>query len=200
MSVPEKPVGYLELVKNNNNFRNLWYGQIVSLFGDWFNLIASAALISNLTQSGMAIGGLFVLRMLAPFLVSPFAGVAADRYNRKWVLVLTDFSRALVVLGFLFVRSSDQIWLLYVLTFIQLGISGFFFPTRNAILPDIVSGKELGAANALSSLTWSVMLAVGAALGGIVAGQWGIYPAFIIESHTINVSAIFINPVNYFAL
>jgi len=86
----EGRVGYLDLVRNNANYRNLWFGQIVSLLGDWFNLIASAALIASLTQSGLAVGGLFVIRMLAPFLVSPIAGVIADRYNRKNLLIITD--------------------------------------------------------------------------------------------------------------
>jgi MFS family permease len=190
-------VGYIELVSGNRNFRYLWLGQIISLFGDWFNLIASAALISSLTESGLAVGALFVIRMLAPFLVSPFAGVAADRFNRKRLLILTDLSRAAVVLGFLFVRDADQVWLIYVLTAIQLGISGIFFPTRNAILPDIVTRSELGAANALGSATWSVMLAVGAALGGVVAGEWGIHPAFAIDAATFLLSALFIYQIHY---
>ncbi len=196
-SAPGSSVGYFTLVRENRNFRLLWLGQIVSLFGDWFNLIASAALVSQLTDSGLAVGGLFVLRMLAPFLISPFAGVAADRYNRKRLLILADLSRAAVVLGFLLVRDPSQVWLLYVLTFIQLAISGIFFPTRNAILPDIVSPRELGPANALSSATWSVMLALGAALGGIVAGEWGVYPAFIIDGLTFILSAAFIIGIRY---
>lgn len=191
------PVGYLALVRDNANFRNLWYGQIISLFGDWFDLIASASLISTLTNSGFAVGGLFVVRMLAPFLVSPLAGVAADRYNRKHLLILADLSRAVVVLGFLLVRDPQHAWLLYTVTAVQLAISGFFFPTRNAILPDIVTRRELGAANALSSGTWSVMLALGAALGGVVAGQLGIYPAFIIDSITFLCSAFFISHIAY---
>lgn len=193
----DTPVGYKALIQGNANFRFMWLGQIISLLGDWFNLIASAALIALLTQSGVAIGGLFVVRMLAPFIVSPIAGVVADRYNRKQILIFTDISRAITVLGFLFIRDASQIWLLYALTAIQLGISGFFFPTRNAILPDIVSHPELGAANALSSATWSVMLAFGAALGGIVAGTWGIYPSFIIDSLTFLISAIFIVQIKY---
>lgn len=192
-----KPVGYVDLVRGNTNFRYLWSGQIVSLLGDWFNLIASASLVAALTQSGIAVGGLFVVRMLAPFLVSPFAGVAADRYNRKHLLILTDIGRALTVIGFLFVREPGQIWLLYALTAIQLALSGFFFPARNAILPDVVTRQELGAANALSSATWSVMLAFGAALGGIVAGQWGVYPAFIIDALTFLGSAILISRIKY---
>jgi MFS family permease len=185
-------IGYGELIRGNRNFRYLWLGQIVSLLGDWFNLIASASLIAILTQSGFAVGGLFVIRMLAPFLVSPVAGVVADRYNRKHILIITDIARALTVLGFLFVRNSGQVWLLYALTAIQLGISGFFFPTRNAILPDLVPPRGLGAANAISSATWSVMLALGAAIGGLVSGYWGIYPAFIIDSLTFLVSAVLI--------
>ena len=193
------PVGYLELIRTNHNFRNLWYGQIISLLGDWFDLIASAALVGLLTKSGLAVGSLFVVRMLAPFLISPLAGVVADRYNRKQVLILTDLSRAVVVLGFLFVRDAKHLWLLYVLTALQLGISGFFFPARNAILPDIAEPHEMGAANALSSATWSVMLAMGAALGGLASGLWGIYPAFVIDSVSFLLSAFFIARVTQVA-
>ena len=192
-----EPVSYGALVRGNANFRNLWLGQIVSLLGDWFNLIASAALIAQLSETGFAIGTLFVVRMLAPFVISPLAGVVADRYNRIHILIVTDITRAVTVLGFLLVTQPQHLWLLYTLTAIQLGISGFFFPTRNAILPDLVSDRELGAANALSSTTWSVMLALGAALGGIVSGIWGIYPAFVIDALTFVLSAFFILRVNY---
>ena len=191
--------GYLALVRDNTNFRMLWFGQIVSLLGDWFNLIASASLIGALTESGLAVSGLFVVRALAPFLVSPFAGVAADRYSRKWILILADIGRAVTVMGFLLVRDAQDVWLLFVLTGIQLAISGFFFPARTAILPDIVAPEGLGAANALSSATWSVMLALGAALGGIVAGGWGIYPAFVIDALTFLMSAALIGRVAYAA-
>jgi MFS family permease len=196
-SPQESPAGYLDLVRRNANFRWLWLGQIVSLLGDWFNLIASASLIAELTGSGAAVGALFVVRMLAPFLVSPIAGVVADRYHRKYVLIAADLVRAVAVLGFLLVRRPDQVWLLYALTAAQLGVSGFFFPTRNAILPDVVSARELGAANALSAATWSVMLALGAALGGLASGAWGIYPAFAIDAATFVLSALFIARLAY---
>lgn len=192
-----KTVGYIELLRQNSNFRNLWLGQVISLLGDWFNLIASASIIATLTQSGAAIGGLFVVRMLAPFLMSPFAGVAADRYNRKCLLITTDILRGIIVLGFLFVRRPEDVWLVYVLSALQMGISGFFFPTRNAILPDITVKEELGAANAISSATWSVMLALGAALGGLASGILGPYPAFVIDALTFFLSAIIIYQIRY---
>jgi len=189
--------GYWALVRGNANFRLLWMGQIVSLLGDWFNLIASAALIAKLTSSGLAVGGLFVVRMLAPFLISPLAGAWADRFNRRHLLIAADLTRAATVLCFLLVRSPEQLWLLYALNALQLAISGVFFPTRSAILPDIVDRQELGAANALSSATWSVMLAMGAALGGVVTGAWGIYPAFVIDALTFLLSAWLIFHIDY---
>ncbi len=193
----KQPVGYFELVRSNRDFRYLWSGQVVSLLGDWFNLIASAALISHLTRSGLAVGSLFVVRMLAPFLVSPLAGVLADRYNRKQLLIVSDLLRGIVVLGFLAVRTPGQAWLLYAITAVQLAFSGFFFPARNAIIPDIVSRAELGAANAISTTTWSVMLSLGAAIGGLVAGKWGVYPAFVVDSISFFLSAFFISRVRY---
>jgi MFS family permease len=191
------PTGYLALVRGNHNYRNVWFGEIVSLFGDWFNLIGSAALVAQLTGSELAVGGLFVVRMLAPFVISPIAGVWADRYNRRKLLIATDLSRAAIVFGFLLVRSPGQVWLLYVLTALQLAISGVFFPARNAILPDIAAPHEIGAANALSSATWSVMLSLGAAIGGLVTGQWGIYPAFVVDALSFLVSAWFLYQLRY---
>ena len=188
----QTPTSYSSLVRGNADFRWLWSGQIVSLLGDWFNMIASVALVASLTESGLAVGGLFVLRMLAPFLTSPFAGVLADRYSRRSILIASDIVRGFIVLGMLIVRSADLVWLLYVLTALQLGTSSFFFTARTAILPDIVEPRALGAANAITSATWSVMLAVGAALGGFTAGWLGVHAAFMIDAVTFFISAILV--------
>jgi MFS family permease len=196
-SPPQPPIGDLPLIRSNPDFRNLWLGQIVSLAGDWFNLIASAALIAQLTGSGVAVGLLVVVRMLAQFVMGPIGGLLADRYNRKNLLIASDLARAVVVLGFLVVDGPEEVWMLYVLTALQLGLSGLFIPTKDAILPDITRPEELGTANALNATTWSTMLALGAALGGLVAGEWGLRPAFIIDSLSFIYSAFLIARVRY---
>ena len=187
-----KPVGYFELIFGNPNFRYLWAGQLVSLLGDWFNLIASAILIAELTGSGLAVGVLFTIRMLAPFCIAPIAGICADRYNRKHVLILTDIARAVIVFGFLFVRDESHVWLLYSLTTLLFAVSGFFSPARIAILPDITSPRELGTANTLGAVTWSVMLAVGAMIGGFTTGLFGSQTAFIVDGLTFFLSTAFL--------
>jgi MFS family permease len=193
----QKPIGYLQLVRQNPNFRYLWLGQVVSLLGDWFNLIASAILVDNLTGSGFAVAGLLVVRTLSQFVMGPIGGLLADRLNRKNILIVTDLLRAAFVLGFLLVDGPEDVWLLYVLTACQLGTSGIFVPTKDAILPDITADKEVGTANALNATTWSTMLALGAALGGLVAGEWGLRPAFLVDSLTFLVSAVLIARVDY---
>lgn len=189
--------GYAQLLRGNANFRNLWSGQVISLLGDWFSLIGSATLIAMLSGSGLAVGGLFVARMLPAFVLSPVTGVIADRFNRRTLLILSDVSRAAVVLCFLLVRNAGQIWLMYALTVLQLSISALWQPTQSAMLPEIVTQDELVAANALLAATWSTMLALGAALGGLATGLIGIYPAFIIDATTFVISALFMTRIVY---
>ncbi len=200
-TLPVKPkpaaTGYWQLVREQRDFRWLWFGQIVSLLGDWFNLIASVALVASLTNSGLAIGGVFVLRMLAPFFTSPIAGVFADRFDRRLVLIVSDVARGMIVLGMLFVRGPETVWLLYVLTALQMGSSSFFFTARTAILPDLVPERAVGTANAVTSATWSVMLSIGAALGGLTAGWLGVYTAFVIDAVSFFLSAALVARIRF---
>ncbi|MCP5094587.1 MAG: MFS transporter [Chloroflexi bacterium] len=183
---------YLNLLRNNSNYRYLWLGSVVSQLGDWFNLLASAELITEITSSGVAVSYLFLSRFLPLFLVSPFAGVVADRYNRRLILIVSDVLRALTVLGFLVVRSTDEIWLFYLLTVLQFCLSAFFTPARSAVIANIVDRDDLVTANALDSFTWSTMLAMGAFLGGVITAVFGATTAFILDAFTFLLSAIFI--------
>jgi MFS family permease len=185
---------YIDLLRRNRNYRYLWLGSVVSQLGDWFNLIASAEIITDLTSSGVAISYLFLARFL-PFLFSPLAGVLADRYSRRQIMIVSDLLRALTVLGFLFVRESGQIWLFYVLTVMQFVLSAMFTPARSAVLANVVRKDELVAANALDSLTWSTMLALGAFMGGVVAAVLGAEAAFVLDALTFVLSAWFISRI-----
>jgi len=187
---------YIDLLKRNQNFRYLWWGNVISLLGDWFNLIASAALISELTNSGVAISYLFLVRFLPQFLFSPIAGVIADRYDRRKILILTDLLRTIIVLGYLLIRSSGQLWLFYLLIATQFMLSALFVPARSAALANIVDQKDLVAANALDSFTWSTMLALGSFLGGVIATLFGNQTAFVMDASTFLLSAWLISRIH----
>lgn len=183
---------YFVLLRSNQSYRFLWLSGVISQLGDWFNLLASAELITRLSDSGTAISYLILARYLPLFLFSPFAGVLADRYDRRHVMIVSDLLRAVTVLGFLFVRSSQQIWLLYVLTVVQFVLSSLFTPARSAFLANVVATKDLVTANALDSLTWSTMLAFGAFLGGIITAVFGADTAFVLDALTFVLSAWFL--------
>ena len=186
---------YVTLLRQNRNYRYLWLGNVVSLLGDWFNLIASAELITDITNTGVAISSLFLARFLPLFLVSPLAGVVADRFSRRTIMIASDLLRAVTVLGFLLVRSPQQIWLLYALTVLQFVLSAFFTPARSAIIANVVPPQDLVAANALDSFTWSTMLAVGSFLGGLATAVFGARTAFILDAGTFLLSAWLIGRV-----
>jgi len=191
------PVGYLELLRRNRGFRNLWLGQVVSQMGDWFDTIALYTIILNLTGSGRNVGLLMVARFVPSFVFGPLSGVLSDRFSRRTLMILSDLLRAVVVLGFLFVRRADQLWIVYVLTVLQLIFSTFFEPARTAALPSIVSDRELLPANAISSVTWSAMLTIGAAIGGVVTGLFGTNAAFVLDSLSYVLSACFIASIRF---
>jgi hypothetical protein len=111
-------------------------------------------------------------------------------------LIISDLLRVVVVLGFLLIRTEQDVWLIYILTIIQLSVSAFFEPARAAILPGIVKREELVTANALSSITWSTMLALGAALGGLATAAFGVTIAFILDALTFLLSAWFVSWLN----
>lgn len=190
-----QPAGYIELLRGNRSFRQVWLGQVVSQMGDWFDTIALLTILLRLTGSGRAVGLLLVARFLPSFLLGSLSGVVADRFNRRSIMIVSDLLRALVVLGFLFVRHADQLWIIYVLTVLQLGLSTFFEPAKTAIIPSIVSERELVAANTISSVTWSAMLTIGAAIGGVVNGWFGTDVAFILDALTYLLSAALIASV-----
>jgi MFS family permease len=187
---------YLSLLRRNPNYRNLWFARVVSNLGDWFNLLASAALIARLTDSGAAISLLFLVRFLPLFFMSPFAGVIADHFDRRKVLIATNLLRAITVGALVLVDRPERIWLLYVLTALQFVFSAVFTPAETALIPNVVDEDDLITANALDGLTWSTMLAFGAMLGGLAAAFFGVVTAFVLDALSFLLSAWFVARVH----
>lgn len=183
---------YLALLRRRPNFRDLWLAQVISLFGDWFNAIATVMIVNQFADSGLAVSTLFLARSLPPFFAGPIAGVVADRLNRRAVLIVADLARAGIVLAMLWVDGPEQLWWLYGLSMAQFVVAAFFEPARSALVPEVVAADELIAANTLSSVTWSAMLAVGGAIGGAAAASLGVDAALLIDAASYLVSAALI--------
>src|SRR6187401_2309459 len=159
----------LALLRENRAFRLLWFGQVVSQLGDWFNSVALYALLYQLTGSASSVALMMVMQMLPAALVGPGAGVIVDRWDRRKIMIAADVFRDVAALGLLFVRSPSGVWFAYVVTALMVGAVGFFEPARSASIPIIVPRDRLVTANAVATATWSAMLAIGAVAGGAVA-------------------------------
>ena len=120
------------------------------------------------------------------------AGVIADRFDRRKVLILSDVLRAGIVSCFLLINGPGDLWLLYVLTIMQFSVSAFFEPARAALVPALVERDELLTANTLSSITWSAMLTFGGAIGGLTASLFGVRVSLIVDAASFLASAAFV--------
>jgi MFS family permease len=192
-------VTYRELLRGNANFRHLWSGQVVSEIGDWLNNIAVVALALELAgpaHEGRAIAVYAVARHLPLFLFGPIAGVVVDRADRRRVMIAADVARALLAAGFLLAQSFSSLPAIYAVGASLFAVSAFFNAAKRATIPVIVTGAdELLGANSLSASTTAATLAVGSALGGLVATFISRDLVFVLNAATFLVSALLISRI-----
>ena len=174
----------------NRNFSALWIGQLLSQIGDSFVLVAILFVINTLTDSPLALGVLAVVATLPQLLLGLVGGVFVDRLDRKRVMIVTDIIRGLAVLTLVLIDRSDQLYILYIVSFVMATAGVFFNPARNAIIPSIVSGEVLLTANALMQANQIIAVILGASIAGLVVGWLGPASAFVFDSFTFTVSAV----------
>ncbi|MFB4276439.1 dTMP kinase [Nonomuraea sp. MTCD27] len=138
----------------NAPFRRLWTAMSVCSLGDWLNLLALTALAGNLTQGdyrvqSLAVGGVFVAKMLPAVLLGPLAGVFADRFDRRLTMFTADLARFAVVLSIPFVNSYQ--WVIIATVLVEC-VNLFWVPAKDATVPNLVPKAQLEAANQLNLL------------------------------------------------
>lgn len=186
------PRPYLSLLRRNPDFARLYVAQLISFGGDWFATVALLGLALEFTDSTTVASLVLVLQTAPFFLASPYAGVLADRLDRRKLLIASDVGRAVVSLGFLLARDASTLWIALVCVALLSVGAAFFEPTATASLPNLVDDEDLPTANALIGAAWGTMLAVGAAVGGLVAGLVGRDAAFLVNALSFAVSGLLI--------
>jgi MFS family permease len=186
-------VTYRRLLKENADFRRLWTGQVVSEIGDWLNNIAVLALAIQLAgegRVGLAVAAYAIARHLPLFIFGPVAGVVVDRVNRRRVMIAADLTRAALALGFMLAGRWGSLAVIYVVGASLFSVSSFFNAAKRASIPNLVgSTEELLAANSISASTTAATIAVGSALGGVVATALGRDTVFVLNALTFVASA-----------
>ena len=186
---------YLRLLRENRDFRLLYFGTLISLGGDWFLTVALLDLVLQLTGSATLASAMMLCQTLPIFLFTPHAGHVIDRIDRQKLMIAVDVMRAAACLLPLFARTPAMLPFAFAgVIVISIG-SAYFEPASHAALPNLVKSEDLGPANVLMGSTWGTMLAVGAAIGGAVTMQFGRDAAFVVDAASFLLSALLLKMI-----
>ena len=179
-------------VLRNRDFLALWLSQLISKVGDNFAVVAALVLINELAaKSGLAVV-VIAAAMTIPQLFALASGVFVDRFSRKTVMIATDVLRAGLILLPLLIQKPGHLYILYLTAFGVMGLGAVFVPARNASIPNMVPEAHLLTANALIQATELVSLIAGASLATLVISLTSTSTAFVVDSITFLVSALFL--------
>jgi len=169
----------------HRNYRLFFTGQSISLIGTWMQQVAMSWLVYRLTNSVFLLGIVGFVGQIPTFLFSPFAGVIADRHNRRNILVVTQFLAMLqaLILSFLILTKNIQVWHLVVLSALLGIINSFDIPIRQAFTVEMIENREdLGNAIALNSSMVNAARLVGPSIGGILIASVGEGACFLLNA------------------
>ena len=176
---------YRELLQNRPLSR-LLLGEFVSGIGDWLYIIAIFVVIYRESGDAALVGAFGGIRLLPYVVLSVPAGVVADRFDRRLVLLVSDLFRgSLMVLMAILITVGGSTLLIAALAIAAAGGSSFFYPALGAYLPSLAKDeRQLGPANSAWASLQNISYIIGPAIGGIVLAVGDVRAAFIINALT----------------
>lgn len=182
----------LSPLRVSRDFRLLWSGQLISMFGRQITTVAIPYQVYLVTHSALAVGTLGLVQLLPYILMSLVGGTVVDRFDRRRVLLLTQLGLAaastLLVLMALQTRAS--LLPLYLVAGLASGISAIDLPARAATVPNLVPRAKLPAALSLNFALFQATLIAGPAAGGLVIGRFGLAAGYAIDVATFGASIL----------
>lgn len=181
-------------------FRKLWNAMAFSSFGDWLGLLATTALAQqlaggNYATANFAIAGVFIARLLPSVFLGPIAGVIADRFDRKKVMVIGDILRAALFISIPIV--GNYFWL-YIATVLVECVTLFWSPSKEATVPNLVPKNRLEGVNQISLLAAYGTAPIAAALFSLLSILFtAISETFALRGSSAVDLALYINALSF---
>jgi DHA3 family macrolide efflux protein-like MFS transporter len=191
MAAAAQPAGSLRAILQQPDFRKLWLAQFVSVFGDFLALFGVISLIT-FRWHGNAVQVTFVMvaYMLPLALAGPLAGVFVDRWKVKQVMIVSDLTRAALVLLAVVATDVQQICAIFA----ALGtFSSFFAPAQSVTVRTLVPVEKLLAANAMMSQAFYAVRLLSPILAGALIAWLGENPCFYIDAASFAFSALMVS-------
>ncbi len=173
---------YVTLLRNQPLLRRLSLIQLLAYFGAWFSNVGIYTLLIQMGAEATTIAFVAALHFLPGVFQAPLSGVILDRIHPKKLMILLTLIEILCTLSLISINNMDMLWLLYLLVLIRKGASSFHFTVEMSLLPRILEGKALQAANEIHSMIWSLSYTLGMALSGFVVYWVGIKAAFLLDA------------------
>ncbi|CAN5485190.1 MFS transporter [soil metagenome] len=175
----------------NSVFARLYFAETISLIGDAFTWVGLALLAYQFgrERSAVILALALTLRVAAFIIFSPFAGVLADKVDRKKILYITHFFRMAIVACLPFINAE---WQIYVLVFLLNVFNAFFTPTYHSVIPQVVNKDIYRQAVGLSTATNQVFGILGPGLAGIMAIWFGARQIFFVDAASFIIAGILI--------
>jgi MFS family permease len=168
-------------VSHSRNFRLFFVGQIVSVTGTWMQSVAAAWLVLKLTESSVALGIQLALNFGPILLLGAWAGLLADRRDKRLILIGTQTAFALQALALwvLVFVGVAELWMVYALSLFAGIVTAIDNPARQSFYAEMVGNKDLTNAVSLNSAVMTGTRIVGPALAGVLIATVGLAPSFL---------------------
>ena len=173
---------YISLLREETLLRRLSLIQLIAYFGAWFSNVAIYTLLIELNVSAGIIAMTAALHFLPGVLQAPFSGVLIDKIAPKRLMALLMSIEIVATLPLMLVDNVSLLWLLFVLVFIRMGASSFYFTLEMSLLPRILDKAKLKLANEIHSVIWSFSYTFGMAVSGFVVYLVGVKTAFFLDA------------------
>lgn len=182
---------YRDLFRRNPALGRLLTGEFISGIGDWLYLVAILVVVYAESNSPVLLGIIGAARILPYVLLSVPAGMVADRFDRRMVLLVTDVARGVIMIGLAAAVSlSSPTWVIIALSILAACFSTFFGPAIGSLLPSLVDERDLGTANSAWATLDNVAFIIGPAIAGILLASGGLGVAFLINAASFAVVAV----------
>ena len=172
-----------------HNYRRFFFGQLVSISGNWMQTVAELWLILTLTGSGIAVGATTALQFLPMLLFGAFGGLIADRVPKRGLLIFTQALHAIPPLAMLALALTVGLdpWMVFALVFARGTVNAVDYPTRQAFVMEMVGGERVVNAVSLNSVLVHSARVIGPAIAGVLIATVGVNPVFALNAASFGV-------------
>src|SRR5690349_3850424 len=172
---PDSHVPHSFRALRHRNFRLFISGQLVSLVGTWMQNVAQSWLVYRLTHSELLLGTAWFCSQIAVFALGPLGGLAADRFSRHKLVILTQTCSMIqaFVLAALTLSGRVQVWHILTLAVLLGAINAFDMPGRQSLLIHMTSKEDLLSAISINSAVFNAARSVGPGVAGLLVAWLG---------------------------